>query len=136
MFGLEGVLHGRGRHGRLRSVRRCCRNLRSTTCGGLLRDRRRFGRLRSSACGRSVGSSGRGRRGRMRSTACGRPGASGADSADGDQQLRPHGVVLVVAHAAAGEGSPNRDHALFPEATEDEHHVAGQLRVRGEDLAL
>ena len=58
------------------------------------------------------------------------------DLADGDHQLRCHGVVLVVADAAVGEGSSNRDRALLPEAPEDEHQVAGPLRVRGEDLVL
>ena len=73
---------------------------------------------------------------RLTSSACGRLGGSGASAVDGDHQLRSHGVVLVVAHAAVGEGSPNRDHALLPEAPEDEHHVAGQRRVRGEDMPL
>ena len=123
--------------GGLLRVRRRFGRLRSSACGrrgGLLGVRRRFGRLRSSACGRrDVLLRVRRRFGRLRSSACGRRGVSGAD---GDHQLRCHGVVLVVAHAAVGEGSPNRDHALLPEAPEEEHHVAGQLRVRGEDLPL
>ena len=61
--------------------------------------------------------------------------ASGEAAADGDHQLCPHGVVLVVAHVFV-EASPNRDDALFPEASEDEHHVAGPPRVRGEDLPV
>ena len=106
-FVQSGVLH----EGVLLRVRRL-----PVRRDGLLRVRRRIGRLRSSACGRRD--------------------VSTEDLADGDHQLRCHGVVLVVAHAAVGEGSSNRDHALLPEAPEDEHQVAGPLRVRGEDLVL
>ena len=63
------------------------------------------------------------------------------DLVDGDHQLRCHGVVLVlkqgiVADAGVDEGSPNRHRALLRKAPEDEHHVAGELRVRGEHLVL
>ena len=142
-LGHDGVLRGRGR-------------LRSIPCCGVFRGRRRHGSLRSIACGMSVGSGGldglqglvrvrgwprriacRRRHGRLRSSACASPGAFGAVSADGDHQLRRHDVVLVVAHAAVvGKGLPNGDCEFFPEGPEDEHHVAGELRVRGEDLAL
>ena len=94
----------------------------------------------SLACGRAAGVGGvcgregllrgRGRHGRLRSTARGR------HPADGEHELRRHDVVAVMAHATLLEAVPNRDRAFLPEASEDEHHVARQLRVRGEDLPV
>ena len=94
----------------------------------------------SLACGRAAGVGGvcgregllrgRGRHGRLRSTACGR------HPADGDHEMRRHGVVAVRAHAKFLEAFPNRDREFVPEASEDEHHVARQLRVRREDLPV
>ena len=94
----------------------------------------------SLACGRAAGVGGvcgregllrgRGRHGRLRSTARGR------HLADGEHELRRHDVVAVLAHATLLEAVPNRDRAFLPEASEDEHHVARQLRVRREDLPV